>query len=210
MGRRKIRENAGLVRNDGTGYQMQLSVSTALSRRGVLGAFAATAVAAAPTFSKAAGFLRGAGDIRRLQMYSGRTGERMDTIYWIDGQYVGEAVREVSMFMRDWRNGQAVAIDTRTMDIIAATHRLLDVSEPYMLLSGYRSPQTNAMLRETSSGVARNSLHLRGQAADLRLDNRSVNQIARAALSCNAGGVGRYSGSGFVHMDCGAVRTWGS
>lgn len=190
--------------------QMDNSPSTGLSRRALLGAFAATAVVAAPSYSGAAGFLRGGGDIRRLRMYSGRTGERMDTIYWIDGEYVAEAVREVSLFMRDWRNGQAVAMDTRTMDIMAASHRLLDVDEPFMLLSGYRSPQTNNMLRASSSGVARNSLHMRGQAADLRLDNRSVNQIARAALSCHAGGVGRYSGSGFVHMDCGDVRTWGS
>jgi uncharacterized protein YcbK (DUF882 family) len=189
---------------------MDESPSTGISRRALLGAFAATAVAAAPSYSGAAGFLRGAGDVRRLRMYSGRTGERMDTIYWIDGDYVAEAVREVSLFMRDWRNGQAVAMDTRTMDIMAASHRLLDVDEPYMLLSGYRSPQTNNMLRANSSGVARNSLHMRGQAADLRLDNRSVSQIARAALSCHAGGVGRYSGSGFVHMDCGDVRTWGS
>lgn len=182
---------------------------TGISRRAILGVFAATAMSAAPSFSNAAGFLRGAGDIRRIRMYSGRTGERVDTIYWIDGEYIGEAVREISLFMRDWRNGQAVAIDTRTVDILAATHNLLDVSEPYQLLSGYRSPQTNAMLRSQSSGVARNSLHMRGQAADLRLDSRSVNQIARAAVACQAGGVGRYSGSGFVHMDCGDVRTWG-
>jgi uncharacterized protein YcbK (DUF882 family) len=183
--------------------------ATGITRRALLGAFAATAATAAPTFSNAAGFLRGSGDIRRIRMYSGRTGERLDTIYWIDGEYVSEAVREISIFMRDWRNGQAVAIDTRTVDIIAATHRLLDVSEPYQLLSGYRSPQTNAMLRSQSSGVARNSLHMRGQAADLHLDSRSVNQIARAAVACQAGGVGRYTGSGIVHMDCGDVRTWG-
>lgn len=188
---------------------MNQNGSKGISRRAILGVFAATAVSAAPSFSSAAGLLRGAGDIRRIQMYSGRTGERLDTIYWIDGEYVGEAVREISLFMRDWRNGQAVAMDTRTVDIIAATHRLLDVSEPYQLLSGYRSPQTNAMLRSQSSGVARNSLHMRGQAADLHLDSRSVNQIARAAIACQAGGVGRYSGSGFVHMDCGDVRTWG-
>ncbi len=189
---------------------MDQNGSSGISRRALLGAFAATAVAAAPTFGNAAGLLRGAGDIRRIRMYSGRTGERLDTIYWIDGEYIGEAIREVSLFMRDWRNGEAVAMDTRTVDIIAATHRLLEVSEPYMLLSGYRSPQTNAMLRSQSSGVARNSLHMRGQAADLHLDSRSVNQIARAAVACQAGGVGRYSGSGFVHMDCGDVRSWGS
>ena len=184
--------------------------ASGISRRAILGVFAATAASAAPTFSNAAGFLRGAGDVRRIQMYSGRTGERLDTIYWIDGEYIGEAIREISLFMRDWRNGQAVGIDTRTVDIIAATHNLLDVSEPFQLLSGYRSPQTNAMLRSQSSGVARNSLHMRGQAADIHHDSRSVNQIARAALACQAGGVGRYSGSGFVHMDCGGVRTWGS
>jgi len=175
-----------------------------------LGAFSATTLVAAPTYSNAAGFLRGAGDIRRIRMQSGRTGERLDMIYWIEGDYIGDALREISLFMRDWRTGTAVQIDSRTIDIMTASHRLLDVNEPFLLLSGYRSPQTNAMLRETSSGVASNSLHLRGQAADLRLDSRSVNQISRAAASCNAGGVGRYSGSNFVHMDCGAVRSWGS
>ncbi|SHE45199.1 Uncharacterized conserved protein YcbK, DUF882 family [Loktanella atrilutea] len=182
--------------------------STGLSRRGLLGAFAATALATAPTYSKAAGFLRGAGDIRRISMYSGRTGERLDTIYWIEGEYIGEALREINAFMRDWRNGKVVNMDSRTVDIMAASHRLMDTSEPYMLLSGYRSPETNAMLRQTSSGVARNSLHMRGQAADLRLSNRSVGQMAKAAAACHAGGVGTYSGSNFVHMDCGDVRSW--
>jgi uncharacterized protein YcbK (DUF882 family) len=85
----------------------------------------------------------------------------------------------------------------------------MEASEPYLLLSGYRSPQTNAMLRRRSSGVARNSLHMKGQAADLRLESRSVAQMARAAKACRAGGVGRYTGSDFVHMDCGPVRSWG-
>ncbi len=185
------------------------SSSSSMTRRGLLAAFAATAVTAAPSYSNAAGFLRGGGDIRRIKMYSGRTGERIDTIYWIEGQYIGEALREITLFMRDWRNGEQMTVDTRTIDIMAASHNLLGVSEPYMLLSGYRSPATNAMLRSQSSGVARNSLHMRGQAADLRLSSRSVGQMARAAASCRAGGVGSYSGSNFVHMDCGPVRSWG-
>eukprot|EP00581_Thalassiosira_minuscula_P036109 CAMPEP_0184451664 /NCGR_PEP_ID=MMETSP0740-20130409/6590_1 /TAXON_ID=385413 /ORGANISM="Thalassiosira miniscula, Strain CCMP1093" /LENGTH=181 /DNA_ID=CAMNT_0026822213 /DNA_START=114 /DNA_END=659 /DNA_ORIENTATION=- len=180
-----------------------------MTRRSVLGAFAATAVAAAPTFANAAGFLRGAGDIRRIKMYSGRTGERIDMIYWIEGNYIKDAVSELNYFMRDWRTDGVKSMDLRTVDIMAASHNLLDVSEPYMLLSGYRSPQTNAMLRSRSRGVAKNSLHMRGQAADLRLVSRSVNQMARAAIACNGGGVGRYSGSNFVHMDCGQVRNWG-
>lgn len=184
--------------------------SARMSRRALLGAFAATAVAAAPTFSNAAGFLRGAGDIRRLKMYSGRTGEHLDMIYWIEGEYIKDAVKEIHYFMRDWRTDQVKAIDTRTIDIMAAAHNLMDVTEPYLLLSGYRSAKTNAMLRSRSRGVAKNSLHVQGQAADLRLGSRSVRQMARAAQACHAGGVGQYSRSNFVHMDCGPVRTWGA
>lgn len=180
-----------------------------ITRRGLLGAFAATAVVAAPTYSNAFGLLRGAGDIRRIRMYSGRTGESIDTIYWIEGEYIPEVLKEVNHFMRDWRSDDTVAMDPRNLDIMAAAHRLMDVSEPYMLLSGYRSPKTNAMLRSKSSGVAKNSLHMKGQAADLRLKSRSVGQMAKAAQACSSGGVGRYSRSNFVHMDCGPVRTWG-
>lgn len=182
--------------------------SAGFTRRGILGAFAATAVMAAPTYSNAAGFLRGGGDVRRLRMFSSRTGERLDTIYWIEGEYISEAIGEVNKFMRDWRTGQSINIDTRTIDIMAAAHNLMDASEPYMLLSGYRSPQTNAMLRSQSGGVAKKSLHMVGKAADLRLNGRSTAQISRAAQSCRAGGVGRYRGSNFVHMDCGPVRAW--
>ena len=180
-----------------------------MTRRGLLAAFAATAVVAAPTYSNAFGLLKGAGDIRRIRMYSGRTGESIDTIYWIEGKYIPEVMKEINHFMRDWRSGATVKIDERTIDIMAASHRLMDVSEPYMMLSGYRSPKTNAMLRSRSGGVAKNSLHMKGQAADLRLKSRSVGQIARAAATCASGGVGKYSRSNFVHMDCGPVRSWG-
>ena len=189
---------------------MTLGTDSGFTRRGLLTAFAATAVTAAPTFSNAAGFLRGGGDVRRIRMYSGRTGERIDMIYWIEGKYIKDACKEVSHFMRDWRTDQVKQIDLRTIDIMAASHNLLDVNEPYMLLSGFRSPQTNAMLRSRSRSVAKNSLHMKGQAADLRLASRSVSQMARAASACHAGGVGKYSRSNFVHMDCGIVRTWGA
>lgn len=180
-----------------------------LTRRGILAAFASTAVVAAPNFANAFSIGRGAGDIRRIRMYSGRTGERIDTIYWIEGSYIREAVQEINHFMRDWRTGGTIQIDTRTIDIMAAAHALMGITEPYMLLSGYRSPKTNAMLRSRSRNVAKNSLHMKGQAADLRLKSRSVGQMYAAATACRAGGVGKYSGSNFVHMDCGVVRTWG-
>lgn len=180
-----------------------------LSRRGILGVFAATSIAAAPVMANAFGIIRGAGDYRRIRMYSGRTGESIDTIYWVDGKYIRDALSEINIFMRDWRVGQVIGIDPRTIDVAAASHRLLQTNEPYMMLSGYRSPQTNAMLRERTPGVARNSLHIQGKAADLRLKSRSVAQIYGAARTCQAGGVGKYSRSNFVHMDCGPLRTWG-
>lgn len=188
---------------------MTTSGSKGVTRRGLLRAFAATSLVAAPTYSNAFGLLRGAGDVRKLSMYSGRTGERIDTIYWIDGEYIGEALKEVNRFMRDWRTDSATSMDTRTVDILAASHRMLDTETPYLLLSGYRSPKTNAMLRSKSRAVARNSLHMKGQATDIRVDGRSVSQISRAAISCSAGGVGKYSRSNFVHVDCGQVRVWG-
>lgn len=188
---------------------MAITGTSGITRRGLLGVFAATAVVAAPTYSNAFGLLRGAGDVRRIRMYSGRTGESVDTIYWIEGEYIPEVLKEMNHFMRDWRTDDVVKMDPRNFDIMAASHRLMDVNEPYMLLSGYRSPATNAMLRSKSSGVARNSLHMKGQAADLRLKSRSVSQMARAAQACSGGGVGTYSRSNFVHMDCGPIRTWG-
>lgn len=196
------------IASEGT-HDLRAQNDFSLSRRALLTAFAATAITAAPTFSKAAGFLRGSGDIRRIKMFSGRTGERIDMIYWVEGNYIKEAMQEISYFMRDWRTNGVKSIDQRTIDIIAASRNLMNVSEPFMMLSGYRSAQTNAMLRSRSRRVAKNSLHIKGQAADLRLKSRSVSQIARAAAACHAGGVGRYSGSNFVHMDCGPVRTWG-
>lgn len=185
-------------------------MTTQFSRRSLLRAFAATTVAAAPVMANATGLLRGAGDIRRLNMYNGRSGESLNMIYWIEGEYIAPALEEVNYFMRDWRTDGVIEINARTVDILAAAHNLMDTTEPYTLLSGYRSPETNAMLRQRSSGVASRSRHMVGEAADVQLQSRSINQMFQAARACNAGGVGRYSSSNFVHMDCGPVRSWGS
>lgn len=195
--------------NLGQAIAMSKFLDGTMSRRSLLGVFAATVVSAAPVYSSTFGFLKGAGDIRRVSMRSGRTGESLETIYWVEGEYIKEALKEINHFMRDWRQDAAVSMDPRNLDIIAATHNLLDTKEPYQLLSGYRSPATNAMLRSRSRGVAKNSLHMKGMAADLRLSSRSVSQMARAGIACGSGGVGTYSRSNFVHMDCGVVRSWG-
>ncbi|AHM05283.1 exported protein [Roseibacterium elongatum DSM 19469] len=184
--------------------------NSTFSRRAILRAFAATTIAAAPVMANATGFLRGAGDVRRLRMYNGRAGESLNMIYWIEGEYIAPALEEINYFMRDWRTDGVHEISVRTIDIMSAAHNLMDTSEPYTLLSGYRSPETNAMLRRRSSGVARRSRHMVGEAADLQMQSRTVSQMFQAARACNAGGVGRYSRSNFVHMDCGPVRSWGS
>ncbi|QDL92923.1 DUF882 domain-containing protein [Paroceanicella profunda] len=181
-----------------------------MTRRTVLGAFAGIAsLAAAPVYAKAPGLIREAGDIRKIRMYSQRTGEKIDTIYWVDGEYIPEVLNEISFFMRDWRQNELISYDPRNVDVMAAAQHKLDTSEPYLMISGYRSRKTNDMLRARSRGVASNSYHIKGMAADLRLRSRSVAQMYNAAYSCNAGGVGKYTHSNFVHMDCGPVRTWG-
>ncbi len=175
------------------------------SRRAFLGVFAGlTAIAAAPAYAKAPGLLRGAGDIRRVRMHSQRTGESLDTIYYVDGAYIPEAVTEISFFMRDWRQNEVRKYDPRNVDILAATIRMLDTTEPYLVISGYRTPQTNRMLR----GAARDSYHMKAMAADVRLKSRTVSHISKAAVACRGGGVGTYGRSNFVHMDCGPIRTW--
>lgn len=180
-----------------------------ITRRSVLGAFAAVPiVTAAPHYAKAASYNRRAGNIRKIAMHNQRTGETLNTIYWLEGKYIKPALDEINYFMRDWRENSVVNMDRRNIDLIAAAHNLLETEEPFLLLSGYRTPRTNAMLRRRSRGVAKGSYHIKGMAADLRLGSRSVSQIARAGVACHAGGVGRYFGSNFVHLDCGPIRTW--
>jgi len=175
------------------------------SRRAILGAFAGLcAIAAAPTYANAAGFLRGAGDIRRIRLSNQRTGEALDTIYWADGRYIPEAMTEISFFMRDWRQNEVRQYHPANIDILAATLRMLETEEPYLVISGYRTPQTNRMLR----GAARDSYHMKAMAADVRLQSRDIRYISKAAFACNGGGVGIYPRSNFVHMDCGPVRSW--
>lgn len=170
---------------------------------GILVGGAALAALPAPALAK------GAGSYRRVKLVSNRLGERVDTVYWIDGDYIPEALGEIDRLMRDWRLDQVKRVDRRVIDVMAAAHRKLDTPTPFEVISGYRSAQTNAMLRQSTRGVARNSYHIQAMAADLRLQGRSITQVARAAESLGAGGVGRYSRSAFVHVDSGPVRTWG-
>jgi len=161
---------------------------TKISRRMVLGGIAGAGITlAAPALA------RGAGSFRSLSVINNRTAEKLTTAYWVEGDYIPEALEAVNYILRDWREEAVIQIDPKVIDIMAATQNILDASEPFEIVSGYRSPKTNQMLRSRSRGVARNSYHTRGMAVDLTMKTRSAREIAGAAQSLGAGGVGRYS-----------------
>lgn len=168
-----------------------------------------TATAAMPAFASTPAILKGAGDFRRLSLVNKKTGEWMNTVYWVEGEYIPEALEAVNFIMRDWREDLVYRIDPRAVDILAATQHMLESSEPFQVVSGYRSPHTNALLRRRSKAVASNSYHMKGMAVDIKMKGRSVRQISGAGLALGAGGVGKYSRKKFVHLDSGPVRDWG-
>lgn len=182
-----------------------------LSRRTILSGIigGAVAVSATPVFSAAPAVLKGAGDFRSLKLVNNRTAERLNTVYWVEGDYIPEALDAFNYILRDWREEAIIRIDPKAIDIMAAVQNLLETPEPFEIVSGYRSEKTNAMLRRRSRGVARNSYHTRGMAIDLTMKSRTVQQVSAAALSLNAGGVGKYTRSKFTHVDSGPVRDWG-
>jgi uncharacterized protein YcbK (DUF882 family) len=184
---------------------------SAISRRALLGGLTTiSTLAAVPAFASAPALLKGAGNFRNIPLVNTKTGERLNTAYWTDGEYIPEALDAINHILRDWREDQAYNMDPRTIDILSATHGLLDGSEPFDIISGYRTAKTNAMLRSKSKAVSKNSYHLRGMAVDISMKTRSVREISLAGLSLGAGGVGKYTHSNFVHLDSGPVRKWGS
>jgi len=145
---------------------------------------------------------------RALSFYNLHTGERINTVYFEDGQYVPGALSEVNYFFRDFRANEIKPIDPRLLDLLHAIHQSLATSEPFNLISGYRSAATNAMLAAHSEGVARHSMHIEGKAADINVPNRPLSILQRVALALQFGGVGYYPQSDFVHVDTGRVRQW--
>ena len=183
---------------------------SAVTRRALLGGLTTlTAMAAVPAFASAPALLKGTGDFRSLSMVNDKTGEWLKTVYWVEGEYIPDALEAVNHILRDWREDLVYKMDPRAIDILSATQHLLDCNEPFEVVSGYRTRKTNAMLRRRSRAVAANSYHIKGMAVDISMKTRSVRQISRAGLSLGAGGVGRYSRSQFVHLDSGPVRKWG-
>jgi len=145
---------------------------------------------------------------RTLSFYNTRTGEEWNRVYWCQGDYVPEALEEINYLLRDHRTNEVREIDPRLLDLLYDLNEKLNSRGPFQVVSGYRSPETNALLRRRSRRIARHSLHIEGMAVDIRLPDRNMRQLAKAALSMQSGGVGYYPRRQFVHVDTGKVRRW--
>lgn len=150
----------------------------------------------------------GAARPRRLRMDNLHTGETLAVEYFDGSRYEPDALADVDRFLRDFRSGEIAPIDPRLLDLLHRLAATTDSRQPFAVISGYRSPATNAALRHRSSGVASTSLHMRGQAIDIRLADVPLATLRDAARSLGLGGVGYYPASDFVHVDTGRVRTW--
>lgn len=147
-------------------------------------------------------------DERRLTFYHTHTQKTLDIAYTIDGEYVDSALVEINEFLADFRTGDSVVMDRELLDLVYDVRAKLGSDAPFEVISAYRSPQTNEMLRGRSDGVAKRSQHLLGKAIDVRLRGVSTAALRDAAIDLQRGGVGYYEKSDFVHMDTGRVRRW--
>ena len=145
---------------------------------------------------------------RRLSFDNLHTGERLSAVYWEDGTYVRDATRQINWVLRDFRANEVHPIEPRLLDLLYTLTAMVPAGAPYEVISGYRSPKTNAMLASHSDGVAAHSLHMQGMAIDVRVPGILLAQLRDRARSLRGGGVGYYPRSDFVHIDVGRVRTW--
>jgi uncharacterized protein YcbK (DUF882 family) len=175
----------------------------ALLRNGLGVAGAATTLAIAPLARALAGV-----SARRVAFNNLHTGEKLDVAYWENGAYVPGALASVNHVLRDWRDNEVHVIEPKLLDLLAALSTELETDAAVGVICGYRSPATNAMLHAHSSEVASGSLHMVGQAIDIRLPGVPSAHIRDAAMKLAVGGVGYYPVSDFVHVDVGRVRHW--
>jgi uncharacterized protein YcbK (DUF882 family) len=169
--------------------------------RGLAGAVAVAACAPAR-------LLAGSKEERLLSLVHTHTGERLTVPYFADGTYLSEGLAALDGFLRDFRTGETHPIEPALFDLLNDLRLATGTRRPFQVISAYRSPRTNAMLREHGRGVAGGSLHLQGRAIDVRLADVETASLRDAALELSRGGVGYYRGPDFVHVDTGRVRRW--
>lgn len=145
---------------------------------------------------------------RRLAFRNTHTGESFSGVYRVGNKYLPDAFEQINLVMRDFRTDQVYPMDARVIDILYTIQRMTGRQTPFEIISGYRSPKTNNMLRTKSRGVAKKSFHMQGRAIDFRMEDFSTRRLRDIAKSLRAGGVGYYSRSNFVHIDSGDVRSW--
>jgi uncharacterized protein YcbK (DUF882 family) len=181
-----------------------------VSRRDLLktGLWAAAGSLLVPSVAEAAALRMPGSGSYDIMFHNCHTGESFSGTYRVGNKYLPDAFEEINYVLRDFRSNEVFPIDPRVIDIIYMVRRKTGRNQPLEILSGYRSPKTNNMLREASSGVARNSMHLSGQAIDFRMPGLSTRGLRDIAVGFKAGGVGYYPRSDFVHVDTGKVRTW--
>jgi len=146
---------------------------------------------------------------RKLSLINLHTGESLNSTYWAEGQYQHSELNAISRVLRDHRTGDTHAMDNDLIDLLNILHHKMDGKQPFHIISGYRSPKTNAALSKNSSGVAKKSFHMQGKAIDIRLPGRKLSALRHAAIDLHIGGVGYYPKSDFIHVDTGRVRQWG-
>lgn len=145
---------------------------------------------------------------RALSFYNTHTGEKVKAVYWSEGTYLPQALTDINHILRDHRTGEEKKIDKGLFELLFDLSRKLESTEPFHIISGYRSPKTNSILNAKSRGVARNSLHIKGKAIDIRLPGHELKTLKRAARDLRRGGVGYYPSLDFVHVDVGRIRYW--
>jgi uncharacterized protein YcbK (DUF882 family) len=145
---------------------------------------------------------------RRLSLLNTHTGDAFADAYWEAGGYVPDALAAINHVMRDHRSGDVHAIDPRLLDYLTDLRAEVDGGAPYQIISGYRSPISNAAMHAASSGVASRSLHMDGRAIDIRVRGVDLPRLRDAAIAMGRGGVGYYPDSDFIHVDTGRVRRW--
>ncbi|HKQ10325.1 MAG TPA: DUF882 domain-containing protein [Rhizomicrobium sp.] len=181
------------------------------SRRSVLCSGGAAILSSAASRAIAAPAVIGLKDTgaRTLSFDCYNTGEYIKaTTYWAEGKYIPGALAEINYALRDYRSGEVYPIAPKVLDLLHRIGRKLNTDCHFELYSGYRSPKTNAMLRRGDAGVAAHSLHMDGEAVDITLPGRSLDQLHHIALAMQAGGVGYYPDANFLHVDVGRVRQW--
>jgi len=166
------------------------------------------ALAAAPSLSPPLAARAALAPSRELRFDNLHTGERLAVEYFAGGRYLEDALSEVNHLLRDFRTGDVGTIDPALLDLLHLLRERTGTRQAFQVISGYRSPATNAALHQRSSGVASGSLHMQGKAIDIRLGDVELASLRKAALGLQLGGVGFYPASNFVHVDTGRVRFW--